>query len=110
MTADPAARLDDLFLALADAQRRRVLQHLLDEGTDRTSAPALAMAVADEEPYFEQSQRDGLSLAVLRRNLRILSDTGFVEYHWDDDAVSPAADLDLVRPFLGAAADFEAAD
>lgn len=110
MTADSAARLDDVFLALADAQRRRVLRYLLENRSDPTTAAALASAVAEEERYFEQSQRDGLTLAALRRNLRILTDTGFVVYRRDDDTVVPTPDLDLVRPFLRVATDLEAAE
>jgi hypothetical protein len=91
--------LDDVFVALADDQRRRVLSHL--DGADDARVPvADLVAVAGQT---EPADGETAAPEALRRNLRILAELGFVEYETGADTVVRAPAFDYVVPFLSTA-------
>jgi hypothetical protein len=100
--------LDDVFVALADDQRRRVLAYLVETDVDRVPLDDL-VAVADGVDTTDTTDGDDGVPAALRRNLRILAELGFLEYETGDGTVAVTPTVDYVAPFL-AAVDESAAD
>lgn len=84
--------IDDLFDALSDVHRRRVLLALRDDGrlTDRSVTAEAFLHTAD----------DATRLEFHHRHLPQLDDDGFVE--WDRDAATVARGprFEAIRPLL----------
>lgn len=93
MSAPDRNRLDDLFDALGDSHRRRLLVALLQHNPQADTGSS-ADGLLSEEPS------DALELQLYHTHLPKLEERGYVEWDREAHTVSVGPAFDEVRPVL----------
>lgn len=108
---DVAPPPDDLFAALADTTRRRVLWYLLDESS--VSLQELADALAgwhlDDQTTVGPDEHENIVAALHHSHLPILDDAGLAVYHREDATVEATSLAPVVEDVVAFAHTYDAA-
>lgn len=102
-SGDRAPPPDELFGALADATRRRVIRYLLDQSSASVHelADVLAGWRLDDQAAVEPDEHDSIVAALHHNHLPVLDDADLAVYHREEGTVEAtplaAAVEDVVR-------------
>lgn len=108
---DVAPPPDDLFAALANATRRRVLWYLLDESTASLHelADVLAGWRLDDQTTVGPDEHENVVAALHHSHLPILDEAGLAVYHRDDATVEATPLAPVVEDSIRFANAYDAA-